>query len=158
MPVVRTVLLQVRIELYLECPPLPLETFKSLIRENMLPNTDKFQVRNAAAALASVSVHVQPVLRIGEGLAAYQHPSLVLIRAGRLLAKHGVNDVAKLRPLFHLRAARPAPADSLLPNLPAARAGQAAGSLVAVVRFHAPGICLLTHLPPSPSPCPRSKS
>lgn len=115
---IRTSLPQVRIELYLECPPLPLETFKSLIRENMLPNTDKFQVRYAAAALASVSLHVQPMLRIGEGLAAYQHPSLVLIQAGRLLAKHGVNDVAKLRPLFHLRAARPAPAVSLPPTCP----------------------------------------
>lgn len=36
--------LQVRIELYLECPPLPLDTFKPLIRENMLGNTEKFQV------------------------------------------------------------------------------------------------------------------
>lgn len=35
---------QVRIELYLECPPLPLDTFKPLIRENMLGNTEKFQV------------------------------------------------------------------------------------------------------------------
>ncbi len=35
---------QVRIEVYLECPPLPLDTFKPLIRENMLANTEKFQV------------------------------------------------------------------------------------------------------------------
>ncbi|KAI7837920.1 hypothetical protein COHA_008227 [Chlorella ohadii] len=34
---------QVRIEVYLECPPLPLDTFKPLIRENMLANTEKFQ-------------------------------------------------------------------------------------------------------------------
>jgi hypothetical protein len=46
--------MQVSVEVYLECPPAPLEQFRGLIAENYV-NGDKFQVRRHDRLIRRVS-------------------------------------------------------------------------------------------------------
>ncbi|PRW44996.1 ring canal kelch-like protein isoform X2 isoform A [Chlorella sorokiniana] len=117
---------QVRIELYLECPPLPLDTFKPLIRENMLGNTEKFQQELTKKQAAELCALFRSRLEGGQRT----RPASAALNGG--LASSSAQPAARAAAVPPQQQQQPAAAAAPRAAAPAAATAPAAAAAAAV--------------------------